>query len=125
MEFFVFGVVIISTIWVYCDASKLQAKGASISPGSWALLTFLLWFAGFPLYCLSAQPRAHLELAEKTRRGRSLAPPAPRASEERFNCPVCGEAIPVAAKMCRFCNAVITANDKPKPASQARAIRKR
>jgi hypothetical protein len=31
---------------------------------------------------------------------------------ERFNCPECGESIPVVAKVCRFCNAVITDKDR-------------
>ena len=39
----------------------------------------------------------------------------PPIADRRFPCPECGESIPVEAKFCRFCNAVISIKDKPKP----------
>src|SRR5579862_6634371 len=32
----------------------------------------------------------------------------------RFNCPECGESIPIAARSCRFCQAILSAKDKTK-----------
>jgi stage V sporulation protein SpoVS len=39
-------------------------------------------------------------------------------TDNRFACPVCGEFIPVAARACRFCDAILTEKDKPRPSSQ-------
>ena len=42
--------------------------------------------------------------------------PGPRAAGAlaRMPCPRCGESIPAAAKVCRFCNALLTEQDRPR-----------
>lgn len=36
---------------------------------------------------------------------------------DRFNCPECGESIPLAARSCRFCHAILSEKDKPSDAT--------
>ncbi len=56
MEFFLFILVLLSSIWVLVDAKSIgvkkgQLKGfANLGPWGWFFACLLLWIVGFPLY---------------------------------------------------------------------------
>jgi hypothetical protein len=125
-----FAIWIVSAVLVFVDADKWEKKGAKIGALGWAILAFLLPIAGVPLYLFSARPRARDEVAKAERErilSRPKGTPDPAktpalAPDARFACPVCGESIPVVAKMCRFCNAVITDKDRPQPLKPSASV---
>jgi len=95
--------ILVSMIWVYFDAKAFKEKGVAISPMNETILVVLFWIICFPLYLLN-RPGYKFKAAEI----------AKKKTSDRFRCPECGEHIPLKARMCRFCRAVITEKDKPK-----------
>lgn len=111
-----FGVLalwFVSVVWVYKDATTFERGGVpmSIRPGFWAVGVLLLWIIFFPLYLISrfgySDKLAYIKIEKQRKRSQSKP-------TSRFKCPECGESIALEAKFCRFCNAIITSNDKPK-----------
>lgn len=49
----------------------------------------------------------------------------PEDQSDRFNCPECGESIPVAAKSCRFCQTIISDKDRRATKAAPRRVKKR
>ncbi len=54
----IWGVIIISSIWVFVDAKKIgvkkgQIKGvADLGPGTWLIVCLFLWIIAFPMYLI-------------------------------------------------------------------------
>jgi len=98
---------ILSIVWVWYDTDQLNKAGGRVSTGGWILFVALLWIIGLPVWCLTRGTH-WAKVREKQEREKK------RDREVRFNCPECGESIASTAKHCRFCNAVIADNDRPR-----------
>lgn len=123
LGFLLLAVVIVSSAWVLIDSLRLQAQGcfgrsAFCGPIGLTAACLLLWIVAFPFYILWVRPHYLALDFDKRRKGRikdRLRAEKHKDSnaEQRFNCPECGESIPVAAKLCRFCHALLTIKDRP------------
>ncbi|MEM9290987.1 MAG: hypothetical protein AAGD01_04840 [Acidobacteriota bacterium] len=52
MVFLSLAMAIAMGAWTYLDAKELQDRGATVLPGVWALMVFLICGIGLPFYLL-------------------------------------------------------------------------
>ena len=51
-EFVGLLISLFAAYWVWQDANRLRANGASLTPAVWTVLVFLLWLVALPVYFL-------------------------------------------------------------------------
>jgi len=92
-------IMIILTIWVYNDASKLGVE----NPWLWGLLVFLTGIIGLIVYLVAIRPKA----MEQDRRKQSFSSgysndPVDMSRKDGY-CPHCGKFVGATVGRCTFC----------------------